>query len=129
LVREYDAKGVFGDSLRTAPGYYDLVMNVSYDPDRLAAICREYRVVKLEVFGSQARGDQRGDSDVDILVTFEPGYTPTFLSPHGFLALLEELEGIFGRSVDLLTHASLDQSPNPVFRHEALSNTELLYAP
>ena len=44
------------------------------DSDRLADVCRRYHVIRLELFGSQARGDARPDSDVDLLVSFAIAY-------------------------------------------------------
>jgi predicted nucleotidyltransferase len=68
------------------------------------------------VFGSFARGEPSDDSDVDILVEFEPGRK----SFDNFLNLAEFLEELFGRKVDLLTPESL----NPRFGHYILDEAE-----
>jgi predicted nucleotidyltransferase len=73
-------------------------LDLAVNPERLAELCRRFHVSKLELFGSRAKGTARPDSDVDLLVTFEPGQTPGL----AFVALAEELETILGRSVDLL---------------------------
>lgn len=95
------------------------------DRNRLVALCRRYGIARLEVMGSFARGDAGPESDLDILVTFEPG-TRIGLE---FVALQQELEALFSRPVDLLTRASVEGSPNKYFKRYALRSTELLYEP
>lgn len=97
--------------------------DLEVDRERLAAICERYGVTRLEAFGSVARGDAKTGSDLDLLVTFKPG-TSLGLD---FVSLQEELEGLFGRSVDLLTRRSVEQSPNKYFRRFALRRTEPIY--
>ena len=77
---------------------------------------RRFGVGRLSVFGSFARGEPKDDSDVDILVEFEPEQE-TF---DNFLGLAEFLEELFGRKVDLLTPESL----NPRFGHYILEEAE-----
>jgi predicted nucleotidyltransferase len=77
---------------------------------------RRFGVDRLSVFGSFARGEPNDDSDVDILVEFEPE-RETF---DNFLGLAEFLEELFGRKVDLLTPESL----NPRFGHYILEEAE-----
>ena len=93
------------------------------DHDRLSDVCRRYRVARLEVFGSFAEGDAEPDSDIDLLVTFDPGARIGL----EFVALQHELEAVLGRSVDLLTRASVENSPNKYFRRFAIRRTQLLY--
>ncbi|MBO1437815.1 nucleotidyltransferase family protein [Meiothermus sp. CFH 77666] len=68
----------------------------------LAELCREYGVVRLEMFGSAARGDAGPGSDVDLLVRFAPGVS---LGPwlSRYFELKERLEALLGRKVDLIT--------------------------
>jgi len=93
------------------------------DRDRLAECCRRYGVSRLETFGSFATGDAAPDSDLDLLVTFEPDAHVGL----EFVALQRELAEIFGRSVDLLTRESVERSPNKYFRRFALRLTEPVY--
>jgi predicted nucleotidyltransferase len=93
------------------------------DQDRLSTLCRRYHVAKLELFGSRAKGTARPDSDVDLLVTFEPGKTPGL----AFVALAEELETVFGHDVDLLMRECVEKDFNPYRRDGILAATELLY--
>ena len=77
---------------------------------------RRFGVDRLSVFGSFARGEPRDESDVDILVEFEPEQE----SFDNFLGLAEFLEELFGRKVDLLTPESL----NPRFGHYIFEEAE-----
>jgi hypothetical protein len=87
--------------------------------DLLDAVCRRYGILRLSVFGSALRDDFRADSDLDLLVEFQPGRTPGF----GFFRLEAELSAIFGRRVDLNTRASL----SPYFRDRVLFEARDLY--
>jgi hypothetical protein len=69
--------------------------------DAIAALCRKYGVVRLDVFGSALRDDFRpGDSDVDLLVEFGPigGHAKA----HAFFDLVDELQALLGVKVDLV---------------------------
>jgi hypothetical protein len=99
------------------------VDDLHIDRKRVAAICAKYHVAKLEVFGSFVRGDAQSGSDLDILVTFEAGVRDGL----EIVALQQELESLFGRSVDLLTRSSVERSPNKYFRRFATKKTEPIY--
>ena len=99
------------------------VEDLNVDQDRLVAICERYGVVRLEVFGSLARGEGHAGSDLDILVVFKPGAKVGL----EFVGLQQELEALFGRPVDLLTRSAVERSPNKYFRRFALRRTEPLY--
>jgi predicted nucleotidyltransferase len=90
----------------------------------LMSLCRKYRVQTLALFGSALRDDfvpQR--SDLDFLVEFLP------LSPvehsRAYFGLLEELEALFGRPVDLVERPALR---NPYIRDNIEQTQEILYA-
>jgi predicted nucleotidyltransferase len=70
----------------------------SIDRARIVAILRAYGVLHASLFGSVARGEQREDSDIDLLVDLPPGASLMDLSRLGL-----ELEDALGRSVDLVT--------------------------
>jgi hypothetical protein len=97
--------------------------DLQIDADRLADICRRYHVARLEAFGSFVSGDAEEGSDLDILVTFEPGAAVGL----EFVAIQQEFETLFARHVDLLTRQSVEGSPNKYFRRFALHRTEVLY--
>jgi predicted nucleotidyltransferase len=86
----------------------------------IAEFCRRHHIRRLSMFGSALRGNLRPDSDLDILVEFEPGHVPGF----GFVDLGAELSALFGRRVDLNTPNSLSR----YFRERVLSEARVLYA-
>jgi predicted nucleotidyltransferase len=79
--------------------------HVAIDRSAIADFCRRHNVRRLALFGSVLRDDFGPDSDVDVLVEFEPGHVPGF----AFFDLQEELAGILGRRVDLHTPGSLSR--------------------
>ena len=83
-------------------------------------LCRKYHIQEMAVFGSVARAEDRGDSDVDIFVEFEPGYHPGL----GWFDLEEALESLLGRRVDLSRKSLL----KPRVKREALRDAVVLYA-
>ena len=88
------------------------------DPEALAALCRRYRIRKLSLFGSTLKGANRPDSDVDLLVEFEPGATPGLLTVAQIEFDLSDLLG--GRKVDLRTAGDLSR----YFRDEVVRTAE-----
>jgi predicted nucleotidyltransferase len=75
--------------------------DVFSDPDALASICRRYRIRRLSLFGSTLKGMARPDSDVDLLVEFEPSATPSLVTMAEIELQLSPLLG--DRKVDLRT--------------------------
>jgi predicted nucleotidyltransferase len=96
--------------------------NISVDRDQVTDFCQRWRVTELALFGSILRDDFRPDSDVDILVTFEPG-APWSL--WDLSAMRQELQEIFSREIDLVEKKGLR---NPFRRHAILSTQHLIYA-
>jgi predicted nucleotidyltransferase len=94
--------------------------HISIDRDAVARFCRRHHIQRLALFGSVLRDDFRPDSDVDVLVEFQPGHVPGL----NFVGIERELVGIFnGRRVDLVTPKFL----NPRIREQVLSSAEPLY--
>jgi len=85
----------------------------------IAAFCRRNAIRKLALFGSVLRDDFTPDSDVDVLVEFEPGHTPGL----AFFRMQRELSAILGRKADLNTAKDL----SPYFRQQVLDEAEVLY--
>ncbi len=91
VVQKVDAETV-GARIRATPG-------------QIAAFCRAHHIRWLALFGSVLRDDFRADSDIDVLIEFDTEHPVTFFDLH---EMQEELSRLFGgRSVDLVTHASL----------------------
>ena len=87
--------------------------------EEIAEFCRRHRVRRLALFGSVIRDDFTPQSDVDVLVEFEPGYAAGFV----FFQMRRELTTMLGREVDMHTAASL----SPYFRQEVLDEAEEIY--
>lgn len=96
--------------------------NLSLNHDRLADLCRRWKVRELSLFGSTVRGDSRPDSDVDLLVTFDADESWN-LWDLGEMA--SELVELFGREVDLVEERSLT---NPFRRKSILRDKQIIYA-
>jgi predicted nucleotidyltransferase len=86
----------------------------------IAEFCRRNHISKLAVFGSALRGDFSTDSDVDILVEFQKGFTPGF----AFFRMQDELSELLGRKVDLQTPAFLSR----YFRDKVVQEAKVQYA-
>lgn len=89
--------------------------------EALADLCRQYHVRELALFGSALRADFRPDSDLDLLVTFEPGARIGLLA---LARLTRQLSELLGRKVDLVPKEGL----KPLLRDEVLSQVEVLFA-
>ncbi|MDX6765725.1 MAG: nucleotidyltransferase domain-containing protein [Candidatus Methylacidiphilales bacterium] len=88
---------------------------------KLADYCRQAGIIQLEVFGSNARGEARRGSDVDLIATFaaNPGLR--------FFAMEGEMSNILGVPVHLLTRDSVEQMPNPYRRASILADRKVIY--
>ncbi len=86
----------------------------------LQILCQKYRVKELSVFGSRARGDNRSDSDLDLLVDFFPDAVVGLIA---YGQLRDELSRFFGVPVDLAPRHGL----KPIIRHYALPDIRTLY--
>ena len=80
-------------------------VKIAIPHDVLDEFCRRNRIQRLALFGSVLRSDFGPDSDIDVLVEFEPGHRLGF----AFIALQEELGRILGRPVDLNTPEDLSR--------------------
>ena len=99
----------------------DLPMPLPPEDAALAALCRRHRIRRLALFGSVLKGTARPDSDIDLLVEFEPGLAPGLL---GISSIEIELGQLLGRKVDLRTADDL----SPHFREEVLRQAQVAYA-
>jgi hypothetical protein len=88
----------------------------------IASFCRRWDVEELSLFGSVLREDFAPQSDVDVLVAFAPGAGRSLFD---LVEMKDELEGLFGRKVDLVSQGGLR---NPFRRHEILTTRQVLYA-
>ena len=94
-------------------------------PDKVIEdFCRRWKITQIELFGSALRDDFRPDSDVDLLVTFEPDAR---IGLFDLVRMQDEMAAIVGRPVDLIDRAGVEQSRNPFRRHSILSTAQVVY--
>ena len=111
--------GAPGGDLRRAEGTR-LSARIAVDREKIAEFCRRPHIRKLAFFGSVLRDDFRPDSDVDVLVEFEPNQRVTLFD---MVDLEQELTQLIGRHVDLRTPGDLSR----YFRQRVLDSAEGLY--
>ena len=85
----------------------------------ITQICQKYHICKLSLYGSVLRDDFHPNSDIDILIEFQPGHTPGF----GFIDIQDQLTDLFQRPVDLNTPQDLSR----YFRDQVLAKAEVYY--
>lgn len=95
---------------------------IDLDAKKIQAFCRKWRVAELALFGSILRDDFHAGSDVDVLVSFEPG---EMWDLWDVVVMKEELERLVGRPVDLVEKKALR---NEWRRREVLAHQEVIYA-
>jgi len=95
---------------------------VHIDQNLIADFCKKWNITELSIFGSVLREDFGSESDVDILVSLDPG---TRLSLYDWLDMIDEIKSIIGREVDLVEKTGIR---NPFRRREILSTAKVLYA-
>lgn len=106
----------------TAGGYTRAVGRLGFDPDELTRTCARHRIKRLSLFGSVLKGTNGPESDIDLLVEFEPGATPGMLR---LATIAEELSTLLGgRRVDLRTPEDLSR----YFRDEVVRTAEVQFA-
>ena len=87
--------------------------------EQLKSFCQKHHIRQLSLFGSVVRDDFGPQSDIDVLVEFEPNHTPGF----DFFLMETELSQLVGRKVDLLTLNFL----SPEIRQSVLSEAIATY--
>jgi uncharacterized protein len=97
-------------------------VQIEIDPEQLAAFCRKWKVKEFALFGSVLREDFRPDSDIDVLVAFQPDEEWDLFD---IVDMQYELQAMFGREVDLVDKEGLK---NPFRRHEILTTKQVIYA-
>jgi predicted nucleotidyltransferase len=96
-----------------------VLKDIEIPRDRIAELCRRWHIRKLAFFGSVLTEDFGPESDVDVLVEFEPGKTPGW----EIFDIKDELAGMLGRKVDRRTPQDLSR----YFRDEVVARAEIAY--
>ena len=95
------------------------------DDDGLKALCEEWGVAELAVFGSVLRADFGPQSDVDFLVTWLPGRMPTLFR---MFDMKVELANLVGRPIDLIQRHVVEHDRNQFRRKDILDGAQCVYA-
>jgi predicted nucleotidyltransferase len=98
-----------------------MAAQIPTDTRELDAFCKRYQILELAVFGSALRDDFGPESDIDILVTFDPAAR---VSLFDLVDIADELTGIMGRRVDLVTKTGLKSN----IRQSVLASSRIIYA-
>ena len=114
-----------GTGLQGANGHRSPPLNprIEIPIGRVAEFCQRNRIRRLALFGSVLRDDFTPESDVDVLVEFEPGARVGF----AFITVEDELSRILGRRVDMNTFEGVEESRNWLLRAEILDSAEVVY--
>ncbi len=97
-----------------------MIQEIDLPLDAIVALCERYHIRKFALFGSVLREDFRPDSDIDVLIEFEPNSVIGLK----FITIQDELSELFGRQVDLNTPKFLSRH----FRDKVVANAEVIYA-
>ena len=96
-------------------------MHIQLPKKKIREFCERHHIRKLSLFGSALRGDFSPESDLDILVEFDPAHIPGLIRLSGMEI---ELTEILGQKVDMRTPQDLSR----YFRDEVLSSSKVQYA-
>ncbi len=108
------------DSVR----YTSMRIQIEMPKEKVVAFCRRNHICSLALFGSVLRDDFRPDSDVDVLIEFEPGREPGLME---LIGIQDELSGILGRKVDMVERKAVERSENYIRRRHVLESVESIY--
>lgn len=96
-----------------------MLNEIALSKNKIIGFCQRHHIRKLALFGSVLRDDFDDESDVDVLVEFEPNHIPGW----EFISMQDELTALFGRNVDLSTANFLSET----FRDDVLRNAVTIY--
>jgi predicted nucleotidyltransferase len=107
-------------------GMFDIMMDLDLliPKDRLGALCKRWKITRVDLFGSALGNDFSEESDIDLLVTFQEGETPDFFQ---FVEMKRELEALLKRQVDVMTRPSIENSRNRLRKQEILNSAKTIY--
>jgi hypothetical protein len=109
-------------AVRRRHGMMRINGNLEAPDEAISSFCQRWRITELALFGSVLGDNFRPDSDIDVLVTFEPEAPWSLFD---IIAMQDELAGIFGRDVEVVERRSLR---NPFRRRSILESARTVYA-
>ena len=99
-------------------------LSIQLPEDEIEDFCSRWQVSELALFGSVLRDDFRPDSDIDVLIAFSPDADWSLLD---HARMQQELMGIVGRKVDLVSKRAIERSHNWIRRQEILETARVIY--
>ena len=99
-------------------------LKVNLSQKQIAEFCRQWKISELALFGSVLRDDFGQNSDLDILVTFDPKARWSLLDQ---IKMEQELTKLLGRKVDLVSKRAVEKSSNWLLRQEILTSAKVIY--
>ena len=116
-------------SVRSATGAVQdrerLAARIGVPLSAIEAFCDRWQVGELALFGSVLRDDFGPDSDIDVLIRFRSKRTPGLF---GMAGMQQEMADLFGRRVDLVSRAAIEESRNYIRRKAILESARVVYA-
>ena len=97
---------------------------INLPKEKIKEFCQRWKITELALFGSALRDDFHADSDIDILVTFNPD---AHWSLFDLADMKEDLERIVNRKVDLVSKPGIESSRNYLRRESILSSAEIIH--
>ncbi|MCT7988062.1 nucleotidyltransferase family protein [Laspinema sp. D6] len=92
---------------------------------QIQEFCQRWHITEFALFGSVLRDDFRPDSDIDVLVTFDPEFRRGLAET---IQMRQELETLFGREVDFIIKPAIVKSENWLRRQQILESAKVIYA-
>ena len=99
--------------------------DIVLEPDALRAFCQRWQINEVSLFGSVLREDFGPDSDIDVLVSFAEDAPWSLMDE---VEMVDELEVILGRKVDLVNRQAVESSHNWIRRQSILGSAQVVYA-
>ena len=100
-------------------------LQIEVSREQIIAFCKRWQIAELAFFGSVLRDDFGPDSDIDVMVRFQPEASHSLFS---MVSMEEELSGILGRETDLVSRTAVEKSRNYIRREAVLKSAEVFYA-
>ena len=99
-------------------------LQIEVSREQIIAFCKRWQIAELAFFGSVLRDDFGPDSDIDVMVRFQPEASHSLFS---MVSMEEELSGILGRETDLVSRTAVEKSRNYIRREAILKSAEVFY--
>jgi hypothetical protein len=100
------------------------MVQIALPETRIGEFCQKWKIAEFALFGSVLREDFRSNSDIDVLVSFEPRAQWSLMD---VVEMQNELETILGRKVDLVERSAIERSENYIRRRYILDSAEPVY--